>query len=70
MGSDKPTHSSNSNEAARPHIGIIFKCCRVYARIYLNKKGDAFVGWCPRCAGKLEVKVSPTGSKQKFFTAE
>jgi len=54
----------------RPHIGIIFKCCRIYSRIYLNKKGDAFVGWCPRCGAKIEIGVSPTGSKQRFFTAE
>jgi hypothetical protein len=54
----------------RPHLGIHFKCCNVYSRIYLNKKGTAFVGWCPKCSAKLEVKVSPTGSTNKFFTAE
>ena len=54
----------------RPHIGIVFKCCRIYSRIYLNKKGDSFVGWCPKCAAKMEVKVSPVGSTDRFFFAE
>ena len=54
----------------RPHLGIVFKCCRIYSRIYLNKNGDAFVGWCPKCAAKMEVKVSPIGSTSKFFFAE
>jgi hypothetical protein len=54
----------------RPFIGIVFKCCRIYSRIYLNKKGDAFVGWCPKCSAKMEVLVSPVGSSSKFFFAE
>ncbi len=54
----------------RPHIGVIFKCCHVYSRIYINKKGDAFVGWCPKCARKMEVVISPFGTKSRFFTAE
>jgi hypothetical protein len=58
------------NTSKRPHIGVIFKCCRIYYRIYLNKKGDAFIGWCPKCASKMEVKVSPTGSESIFFSAE
>lgn len=54
----------------RPSVGIYFRCCRVYSRIYLNRKGTAFVGWCPKCAAKVEMKVSPTGSTSKFFFAD
>ncbi len=57
-------------DGKRPFIGIVFKCCRIYSRIYLNKKGDAFVGWCPKCSAKMEVLVSPVGSSNKFFFAE
>jgi hypothetical protein len=64
------TEQSKSRSTDRPHLGVIFKCCRVYSRIYLNKKGDAFVGWCPKCAARLEIRVSPTGSKERFFNAE
>jgi hypothetical protein len=54
----------------REFIGVIYKCCHVYSRIYLNKKKTAFVGWCPRCGAKMEVFLTPTGSNSRFFVAE
>lgn len=54
----------------RPFISVYFKCCRLYQRIYLNRSGTAFVGWCPKCCGKVEVLVSPDGTTDKFFTAK
>ena len=54
----------------RPFIGMHFKCCNVYSRIYLNRRQTAFVGWCPKCAQKTEVRVSPQGTDDRFFTAE
>ena len=54
----------------RPYIGVYFKCCRVYARIYLNRAGDAFCGHCPKCARPTRVKVGRGGSKSRFWTAE
>ena len=62
---EKPVH-----QAGRPFIGVHFKCCNVYARIYLNAGGGAFVGWCPKCATKTTVNVSPTGSATRFFTVK
>jgi hypothetical protein len=62
--------AEESKRVPRPFVGIYFKCCRVYSRIFLNKQGTAFVGWCPRCAAKVEMKISPTGSASRFFTAE
>ena len=54
----------------REFIGVTFKCCKVYSRIYINHKREAFVGWCPRCGAKLEVLISPHGSKSRFFEAQ
>lgn len=54
----------------RPHIGITFKCCNVYTRIYINRAGTAYVGYCPKCTAKVEVKVGPGGTDARFFTAE
>ncbi|MCX6831802.1 MAG: hypothetical protein NT028_06645 [candidate division Zixibacteria bacterium] len=51
----------------RPFIGVVFKCCKVYSRIYLNKQRTAFVGWCPRCAAQIRIKVSPDGTDARFF---
>jgi len=53
----------------RAFLGMYFKCCRVYSRIYINRQQTAFVGWCPRCAAKVEVKISPAGSDSRFFVA-
>lgn len=59
----------NESKPNRPFLGIRFKCCNVYSRIYLNKAGTAFVGWCPKCAAKAEIKVSPKGTNSRFFSA-
>jgi len=48
-------------------IGIIFKCCNVYSRIYINKKRSAFAGRCPKCGKKVEIKIAPRGSNSRFF---
>ncbi len=53
----------------RPYLGVMFKCCHVYSRIYINKQGTAFVGWCPRCAKPMRVKISPDGTDSRFFEA-
>jgi len=53
----------------RPYLGIIFKCCNVYSRIYLNKDKTAFVGRCPKCGRKAVIKVSKDGVSDRFFIA-
>ncbi|MBI2901197.1 MAG: hypothetical protein HYY17_13520 [Planctomycetes bacterium] len=54
---------------SRPFVCVLFECCRIYQRIYLNRAGTAFQGWCPRCCAKLEIKVDPQGSPDRFFSA-
>jgi hypothetical protein len=51
----------------RLFLGVVFKCCKVYSHIYLNKQKTAFVGWCPRCAAQIRIKVSPDGTDARFF---
>jgi len=58
-----------TGKKGRPFVGVFFKCCRKYVRAYLNKKGDAYVAWCPRCAAKMVIEISPYGSKSPFFEA-
>jgi hypothetical protein len=56
----------------RPFIGVTFRCCNVYSRIYLNNDGTAYEGICPKCYRKkvvIEV-VEKGGSDSKFYVAE
>ena len=52
----------------RKFVGVTFKCCKVYSRIYIDGTKPKYMGWCPKCGAKMEFIVSPTGSKSKFFT--
>jgi hypothetical protein len=51
----------------RPFVGVQWDCCNTYSRVYLNKRGSAYVGWCPKCGKRVQMNVSPTGSRKRFF---
>ncbi len=60
---------TSDRPSPRPFISILFDCCRVYQRIYLNAARTAFTGWCPKCARKIEVRVDPSADDCRFFVA-
>ena len=52
---------------SRPFVGVTWDCCHVYSRVYLNRRGTAYVGWCPKCGKRIQMNLSPTGSNSRFF---
>jgi len=64
MNQESVPHQSSRT---REHLGIMFECCNVYSRIYKNRKGTAYVGWCPRCARVVVIPIDPSGTTCRFF---
>lgn len=56
-------------QGPRPFIGVLFRCCRVYTRVYLNQAGTKYEGRCPKCAARLSIAIKPGGSKSRFWEA-
>jgi len=61
---------ANSKLRPRPFLGLLMRCCHVYARIYATAVGDAYAGHCPRCGQAVRVPIVPDGgSSDRFFEA-
>lgn len=65
---DRPDTSAFA-DGKRPWIGIQFECCGVYTRIYRNRQGDAYEGYCPKCSRPVRVRVGPGGTSHRMFRA-
>jgi len=63
-----PNGNRDNHPNARPFVGVQFDCCGTYSRIYRNAAETAYVGNCPRCARKIELKIGPGGSSSRFYT--
>ncbi len=61
---------NNQEKPKRQFIGIMFNCCNVYARIYKNIEGTAYIGRCPKCMRTVKVSVGQGGTDRRFFNAE
>lgn len=60
------------NPPAQNFIGIHMKCCNKYTRANLNAVKDAYVGWCPKCAKMVRVRIAKEGEEgtnSRFFEA-
>ncbi len=55
---------------ARPWLGVLFKCCHVYGRMYRDADGVRYTGRCPRCTAEVSARVGPGGTSQRIFFTE
>ncbi|MFQ5509263.1 MAG: hypothetical protein ACE5FN_07995 [Leptospirillia bacterium] len=53
----------------RPFLGMMFRCCNVYARIYRNPEGTAYDGKCPRCMTPVRIRIDKHAgtTRSRFF---
>jgi len=58
---------SKEPRAPKPFLGVHFKCCNVYYRIYINKERTAYVGGCPRCGRRVKVLIVEGAPDARFF---
>ena len=56
----------------RPFLGIYFRCCFVYGRIYRKDDGSYYFGHCPKCCVPVRVRVDPIHgtSTRRFFQTD
>ncbi|MAI33187.1 MAG: hypothetical protein CMM07_16135 [Rhodopirellula sp.] len=61
--------NSPGNQKA-PFLGIHFKCCKTYGRIYRSPLRLVYEGHCPKCRGLLTVPIGPGGVDSRFLSAQ
>ncbi len=67
-GIEQPSPSPDrAASSGRAWLGVSFKCCDVYGRIYKSREGTQYVGRCPRCGGEVHARVGEGGTSQRFF---
>ncbi|EMI56193.1 hypothetical protein [Rhodopirellula sallentina] len=65
-----PASENTANDReSRPFLGIQFRCCRTYGRIYRDPSGMRYSGGCPRCGARVSVPIGPGGQGTRFFSA-
>ena len=67
--SERPPQGGGLPPGGNSFLGVHFACCGVYARVYVNRAGTHYVGHCPRCARRVEFRIGPGGSADRFYTA-
>jgi hypothetical protein len=68
LSSDHDPRGNSGQPSGRRFVGVRFACCEVYSRVYINRAMTAYVGYCPRCSKKVELKIGPGGTDERFFT--
>ena len=59
--------SKNEPSPKRAFMGVMFNCCRIYARAYRCADGTRYTGRCPRCGKSVRFRVEPGGQEGRFW---
>jgi len=58
------------SDGRRRFLGVHFRCCNIYLRIYTNREGTAYTGRCPRCGKNVCIPIGEGGVDSRFFEAQ
>lgn len=68
-----PENSNSFDERGaagpRPYIGVLFKCCGIYTRVYRRAEQKVYQARCPRCLRAAQVRVGEKGTNARIFEA-
>lgn len=66
----QPAGGAKPAGEARPWLGVYFRCCHVYSRMYRQPGSSRYLGNCPRCGAEVRATVGEGGTSQRMFFAE
>lgn len=69
MAAQQSQSGATGEPQPKQWLGIYFKCCHAYGRLYKTADGKRYAGRCPRCMAQLQCMVGPGGTNQRFFEA-
>lgn len=61
---------SEASASTKRWLGVFFRCCHVYGRMYRREAESRYVGHCPRCLAEVSARVGEGGTSRRFFFAE
>lgn len=48
-------------------LGVHFKCCNIYVRVYKNRTEITYIGHCPRCGKKVIFPIKSMEQRHDFL---
>lgn len=65
----RPSVSHRVTSKGKPFLGVRYVNCQTYGRLYLNDDKSGYVGSCPRCGKRYQVRIGESGTNSRMFIA-
>jgi hypothetical protein len=65
----KPPVSFKATQKGKRFLGVRYINCASYGRLYENDEKTAYVGSCPRCGKRYQVRIGEGGTDSRMFLA-